>query len=146
MDSSLFAVFPWNPPFASASSAFWAVFSSAAVMVTVLLCWSHFPSTPGISLRIFPTAATQARQQRWTFVNSTFVSARLTPAQASSAISPDETIHRENCIHLLPFLTTKANANPGEQERSRHSSNLHRHDAIESRFGFRQYTTVVDVG
>src|SRR5262249_33117151 len=85
---ALFPVWPWKPPAASASSAFWAVLSSGAVMVTVLFSRSHSPVTPSTFLRMPPTTLTQFPQHRWTPLSSTLVSARAAPAQARTAHRP----------------------------------------------------------
>src|SRR5262245_39305703 len=81
-------VSPWKPPAARASSAFWAVSSSLATIVTVWAFWSQAPFTPSMSLRIVPTALTHAPQHRWVFFNSTLVSARAAVA-TSSAVAAD---------------------------------------------------------
>src|SRR5262249_52989883 len=76
---SLLSVVPWNPPAARASSAFWAVSLSLAVMVTVPPFWSHFPVTPSTFLRISSTALTHWGQHRCVFFSSTLVSAPNAP-------------------------------------------------------------------
>src|SRR5262245_13242320 len=72
---SLLSVVPWKPPAARASSAFWAVSASFAVMVIVPAFWSHLPVTPSTFLRMAPTAVTHWPQHRCVFFNSTVVSA-----------------------------------------------------------------------
>src|SRR6266404_809463 len=142
---SLFSDFPWKPPLASASSAFWAVLTSGAVIVTVFFFWSHFPCTPSTSLRIVPTVFTQLPQQRWTFVNSTVVSAMIPPVQASEPARLANTSHRENCIYLPLIDATWANACPEAAEDSPPYSNIHRRAASSSRVGFHCHSPLLDV-
>ena len=53
-----------TPAAARASMPFWAVASSAAVMVTVLAFWLQTPLTPSTPFNAEPTALTQPGQQR----------------------------------------------------------------------------------
>src|SRR5262249_46122493 len=90
LSSLIFSVWlslvPWNPPAASASSAFWAAASSFAVRVIVPVFWSHTAVTPSTFLTISSTALTHWGQHRWVPFSTTLVSARAAPPENRTRI------------------------------------------------------------